>query len=63
MIKTKENTDLFNVCPRSSDPLYIVSYYIKLGTTSWTYSNILNQVESLILEYTLLKSVFLKKEK
>ena len=26
------------VCPRSSDPFYIVSYYIKWGTTSWTYS-------------------------
>ena len=26
------------VCPRSSDPFYIVSNYIKLVTTSWTYS-------------------------
>ena len=26
------------VCPRSSDPFYIVSYYIKWVTTSWTYS-------------------------
>ena len=26
------------VCPRSSDPIYIVSYYIKWVTTSWTYS-------------------------
>ena len=25
------------VCPRSSDPLYLVSYYIKWVTTSWTY--------------------------
>ena len=24
------------VCPGSSDPIYIVSYYIKWGTTSWT---------------------------
>ena len=24
------------VCPRSSDPFYIVTYYIKLVTTSWT---------------------------
>ena len=23
------------VCPRSSNPVYIVSYYIKLLTTSW----------------------------
>ena len=33
------NTDTDNtVCPRSSDPFYIVSYYIKWVTTSWTYS-------------------------
>ena len=28
----------FTICPRSSDPFYIVSYYIKWVTTSWTYS-------------------------
>ena len=27
------------VCPRSSDPFYVVTYYIELVTTSWTYSN------------------------
>ena len=27
-----------SVCPRSSDPFYIVSYYIESVTTSWTYS-------------------------
>ena len=26
-----------NICPRSSDPFYIV-YYIKWITTSWTHS-------------------------
>ena len=26
------------VCPGSSDPFHIVSYYIKWVTTSWTYS-------------------------
>ena len=26
------------VCPRSSDPFYIVIYYIQWVTTSWTYS-------------------------
>ena len=26
------------ICPGSSDPFYIVSYYIKWGTTSWTHS-------------------------
>ena len=25
------------VCPRSSDPFYVVSYYINWVTTSWTY--------------------------
>ena len=27
---------LYNVYPRSSDPYYIVKYYIKWVTTSWT---------------------------
>ena len=26
------------VCPRSSDPFYVVSYYIKWVTTSWAHS-------------------------
>ena len=26
------------MCPRSSDPFYIVSYYIKWVTTTWTHS-------------------------
>ena len=26
------------VCPRSSDSFYVVTYYIKWVTTSWTYS-------------------------
>ena len=28
----------YTVCPRSSDPFYIVSYNIKWVTTSWTFS-------------------------
>ena len=37
-----ENTPLlmyhtYTICPRSSDPFYIVAYYIKWVTTSWTY--------------------------
>ena len=28
------------VCPRSSDPFYIVTYYIKWGTTTLTDGNI-----------------------
>ena len=30
--------NMYTICPRSSDPFYIVSYYIKWVTTSWTYS-------------------------
>ena len=26
----------YTICPRSSDPFYIVTYYIKYVTTSWT---------------------------
>ena len=29
---------LVTMCLRSNDPFYIVSYYIKWVTTSWTYS-------------------------
>ena len=32
------------VCPRSSDPFYIVSYYIKLVTISWTCSMIFHKI-------------------
>ena len=31
---------IYTVCPRSSDTLYIVNYYIKWVTTSWTHSGI-----------------------
>ena len=31
------------VCPRSSDPLYIVSYYTKRVTASWTYSTVIDR--------------------
>ena len=31
---------LITVCAGSSDPFYIVSYYIKWVTTSWTHSSI-----------------------
>ena len=32
----KSITTCYTVCPRSSDPLYIVTYYIKWVTISWT---------------------------
>ena len=28
------------VCPKSSDPFHIISYYIKWVTTSWTHSTL-----------------------
>ena len=28
----------YTVCPKSSVPFYIVTYYIKWVTTSWTYN-------------------------
>ena len=31
----------YTVCPRSSDPFYVVTYYINWVTTSWTYCRIL----------------------
>ena len=42
MRQTEENIEMAidTACPRSSDPIYIVRYYIKWVTTSWTYSKI-----------------------
>ena len=37
------------VCPRSSYPLYVVSYYIKGVTASWMYSVLKNQLTLYIL--------------
>ena len=34
--KLSNRRSLHTVCPRSSDPFYIVTYYIKWVTTSWT---------------------------
>ena len=31
------------ICPRSSDPFYIVTYYIKLVTTSWIISTLVDK--------------------
>ena len=36
---TSQDEYLYIVCPGSSDPFYIVTYNIKLVTTSWTHSN------------------------
>ena len=34
----KGDLTAFTVCPRSSDPFYIATYYIEWVTTSWIYS-------------------------
>ena len=36
--REKAKTNRYTVCPGSSDPFYIVSYYINWVTTSWTHS-------------------------
>ena len=36
------STQVSTVCPRSSDPFHIVSYYINWVTSSWTYSIMLH---------------------
>ena len=38
LIDKKAGPGLYTVCPKSSDPFYMISYYIKWVTTSWTYS-------------------------
>ena len=30
------NIDIYTVCPKSSDPFYVVTYYKTWVTTSWT---------------------------
>ena len=40
-MRQKYLNDTYTVCPRSNDPFYIVSYYIKWVTTSWTDGSIL----------------------
>ena len=53
----QSNSILFSlgtICPRSSDPYYIVSYCIKWVTTSWTYSRNNNN----IMSFTLLKHMY-----
>ena len=46
---------LFTVCPSSSDPFYIVSYYIKWVTTSWTHSISLCHLKICSLTFNWLK--------
>ena len=37
---TAMSISVYTVCPRSSEPFYKVSYYIKWVTTSWTHSTV-----------------------
>ena len=37
-LEQSDQVSFCTVCPGSSDPFFIVSYYIKWVTTSWTYS-------------------------
>ena len=49
------------VCQRSSDPFYIVSYYIKWVTTSWTHSMIQQFCCCLFVDFlSIQKNVFTK---
>ena len=52
--ESSHKSDIFyperpNVCSRSSDPFYVVTYYIKWVTTSWTYSRTSNNVRIKII--------------
>ena len=39
------------VCPRSSDPFNIVTYYIKWVTTSWTYSTLILIIFNILFKH------------
>ena len=48
----QEVVPLYSVCPRSSDPFYIiVTYYIKRVTTSWTHSTSFHLFNTLAIIY------------
>ena len=36
--RKQETVALLTVCPRSLDPIFIATYYIKWVKTPWTYS-------------------------
>ena len=47
---------LNTICPGSSDPFFIVSYYIRWVNTSWTHSTFLSQSQPRFKYFTDLKS-------
>ena len=51
------------MCPRSSDQFYIVSYYIKLVTTSWTYNSLYREQGQTVSEDLQQKNVIDKQNK
>ena len=30
----------YSICPGSSDPIYVITYYVKWVTSSWTHSSL-----------------------
>ena len=42
------------VCPGSSDPFYVVTYYIQWITTSWTYSMYVYEKKNTVSETEIL---------
>ena len=57
--------DIFTICPRSSYPFYIVLYYIKWVTNSWTDGIYLHHdtfplYKNMNLMLTLSKKVYVK---
>ena len=44
----------FTVCPRSSDPFYIVAYYIYWVTISWTDGNNFSSEQRKIVHKTVI---------
>ena len=49
IVKSVKN-DVCTVCPRSSNPSYIVSYYTEGVTTSWTYSTSIADLDLVVLD-------------
>ena len=52
----------YTVCPRSRDPFYIVIYYIKWFTTSWTHSK-WDQFKRSCFRYSQFFGVMVEKER
>ena len=53
---------LYTICSRRSDPFYIVSYYIKWVTTSWTYSSIHYTVCTIYFLFFFIVFLIIKKD-